>query len=305
MSQKRYSLYPVDWLIIGYCGLMILLILALGRPINQYADELLFYAGMATAAALIIRFVPEQGHWAQRLLRIAYPALMFTFFYRATGGVMFLVFDRFFDGHLTGMEQAILGFEPSLYIDKHALHVSLNELFMGCYFAYYFMLPGYLVPTFILKRNGEMRRALAAISLTFFVSYMLFFLYPIEGPRWHFQGQYLHTIDGPFFRQLVNFMIAKGAVRGGCMPSTHVAVALVILLFVFRQSKMWGWIMLPVVLGLAVGTVWGRYHYISDVVVGALIGATATWVVLKYHHRFEPASAGNGVHVQRKVKYVA
>lgn len=301
----KNHIYPVDWLIIGYCSVMVVLLLAIGRPIGAYVSEILTYAGLGSLAALIVRFAPEDRGWPLRFIRLLYPALMFTAFYRTTGGTMFLVFDRFFDAQLVAFETSLFGMEPTLYIDRYLLNTWLNEIFLGSYFSYYFMLPGLLVPLFILRKDIVIRRALAAITLTFIVSYFLFFLYPIEGPRWHWMDRYVHSIDGPFFVQAVKFMIAKGAVRGGCMPSTHVAVSLVIMLFALRESRKLGWILIPINLGLAVGTFWGRFHYISDVFVGVAIALAATLLVWKFHYRFEPEPAYCSARIPRKEKYVA
>ena len=67
------------------------------------------------------------------------------------------------------------------------------------------------------------------------------------------------------------------------MPSSHVGVALVVLVYVFRISRKAGWLLLPVNIGLAAGTVWGRFHYVSDVLVGAAIGLASVWLVSKYY----------------------
>ncbi|MFZ5981035.1 MAG: phosphatase PAP2 family protein, partial [Candidatus Zixiibacteriota bacterium] len=120
----------------------------------------------------------------------------------------------------------------------------------------------------------------------FFISYILFFLYPIEGPRWFFAERYLHEITGPVFRPLVELVIDNAAFHGGCMPSSHVAVGLVILMFAFKYYRRAGWVLLPVNLGLAVATFWGRFHYVSDVVVGAAIGIFSTVFIWKYYDRW-------------------
>ncbi|MEE8578091.1 MAG: phosphatase PAP2 family protein, partial [candidate division Zixibacteria bacterium] len=80
----------------------------------------------------------------------------------------------------------------------------------------------------------------------------------------------------------VNYVIENGAVHGGCMPSTHVAVAIVIMMVCFRYYRRAGWYLLPVNIGLAVGTVWGRFHYVSDVFVGTAIAICSVWIVERY-----------------------
>ena len=281
-SQEKPTIYVFDKLIIGYCLFMVLLLLAVGRPMRQYFDEVLFYASMATLVALIIRFVPEHKNRFSKLIRLLYPGFIFIFFYRETGGTMFLLFDSFYDWQLIAFEKSLFGIHPTLYIDRHLLNVWLNELFSFCYSFYYLMLSISLAYMFLRKDYEILKNFLAASSLTFFLSYFLFFLYPVEGPRWHFMAEYVNQIEGPVFRQITEFFIEKGAVRGGCMPSSHFGLALVILIYCFKYYRNIAWMLMPIVIGLGIGTVWGRFHYISDVFVGGLIGLFSVLFVWKY-----------------------
>lgn len=280
---RPFTLYPFDKLVIGYCLLMVILLVAFGRPIGDYYDELLFYVSMAAIAALLIRYVDENGSLLNRFLRLLYPALMFTFFYRETGGTMFLLFDGFYDWQLTAFEKGLLGVYPTVFIDQNLLNVWVNEILSFCYSAYYLMIPVFLMALFVRRDDEIIKSILTACSLAFFSSYLLFFLYPIEGPRWYFASEYVNGIEGPLFRNLTEFIIGTGAVRGGCMPSSHFGVALVILMYAFKYYSKSGWLLLPLVIGLAAGTVWGRFHYVSDVVVGGLIGLSSVLLVWKYY----------------------
>lgn len=280
------KLYPFDWLIIGYCLLMLLSIMLFGRPLSGYYDEIVFYASAAALGGLVVRYVDEQKSRFFFLIRIAYPALLFTFFYRATGGSMFLIFDQFYDWQLTSFERAIFGANPTLYIDQHLLNAWANEIFSFCYFSYYFWILVFLLALFVKKHYETIKSFLTAACLTFFLSYILFFLYPIEGPRWYFANEYMNQVESPLFRGLVEFVMDNGAVRGGCMPSSHFGVALVIMMYCFRHYRKVGWILLPLNIGLAIGTVWGRFHYVSDVFVGGILGLVSALMAWKYYPRW-------------------
>lgn len=282
-SSSRYYLF--DKIIIAYSLLMVLLILILGRPFSDYLDEILFYIGTALFTYLLARFVPAEKNRVTQFVRLFYPGLLFTFFYRTTGGLMYLLFDSFYDWQLTAFEKSLFGVHPTIYIDQHLLNVVATEIISFCYFAYYFMIPVFMIILFIKKEYSVLKSYLAAVCLTFFTSYILFFLYPIEGPRWYFDSQYSNTVDGPFFRQLVEYVIANGAVRGGCMPSSHFGVALVIWLYTWKYYRKHAYWFGPIVLGLAIGTVWGRFHYVSDVIIGGLIGLIAVLIIWKYDNR--------------------
>ncbi len=301
----RHAVYPVDWIIMGYCALMTGLLLLFGRPLGEYADELLFYVGVLALVLLIVRIFGEKQSTVARFVRLLYPAIFFTAFYRMTGGMMFLLHDRFMDSRLSGFEQAILGFEPSQYIDRFLPNLWITEILMGSYFSYYLMLPALLIPLFIWKKDAMIRQSLAAISLTFFVGYMLFFLYPVEGPRWHYADQYIHAVEGPFFRQIVELVQAKGSVRGGCVPSTHVAVAIIVMVYFFKIAKPLGWVTALLNLGMALGTVWGRYHYVTDVVVGSIIAVVALWIVNRFWPSSEEVSADAVKNIPIKVHNVS
>jgi len=281
--KSKLSFLPFDWIILVYCGLMLLMIAAFGRPLGGYIDEALFYASVIGLTALIVRYANRSDNRRHMFIRLLYPGILFTFFYRATGGMMFLLHDGFFDWQLTTFEHMVFGVNPTIYIDRHWLNPFLNELFSAAYGSYYPMVAGLLLPVFFKRDDHVLKQANTALCLTFFISYILFFLYPVEGPRWFFAGDYLHTIDGSIFRGFVEFVIAEGAVRGGCMPSSHVAVALVVMMFCLRYYRVIGWVLVPFNIGLAIGTFWGRFHYVTDVFVGAIIGVTVTLLVWRYY----------------------
>ena len=288
-SHNR-TLYPFDVLIIGYSLLMAAACALLGRPVNEYFDEIIWYLSLAAVTALIVRFTSADRPGWQRFIRLLYPVLMVGVFYRLTGGTMHLLFDGFLDQQLIAFERAVFGGSPTLLLDRSPLNVWITEILSACYFSYYLFLPGFFLPVFFLQRDDIIERAMLGVLLTYFLSYLLFWLYPVEGPRWVFAEQYTQRVTGPVFRPMVEWVIANGAVRGGAMPSSHTGVALIVTLYTWRYFGRAAWPLVPVVIGLALGTVWGRYHYISDVVVGSALALIAFWFEKWYYQRHD---AGN------------
>ncbi len=279
----KKPLYLFDKLVIGYSLFMVVVIALIGRSWSQYWDEISFYTGMAVLTYVITQIFDEKKNNLNRVLRLLYPVILFTFFYRATGSLMFLLFDGFFDVQLTSFEKLIFGVNPTHYIDQNLLTPWLTEPISFSYFSYYFMIPVFFVILYVKKDYEIIINAMSAICLTFFLSYMLFFLYPIEGPRWFFAGQYINDIEGPIFRRLVEMVIDTGAVRGGCMPSSHFGIALVLTMYCIKYYRKKAWIITILTFGLAIGTVWGRFHYVSDVIIGGLIGLLVTLGMWKYY----------------------
>ncbi|MBN2226782.1 MAG: phosphatase PAP2 family protein [candidate division Zixibacteria bacterium] len=288
-DHGRYLLF--DKLIFGYLAYIALICLAFGRPLSGFVDDLIVNALLAVGIVAVVHLNRRYDNGILRLLRYVYPALFFLYFYRQTGGLIHLFFPGFLDYHLTTFEKSILGINFTLWIDQNLVNVWLNEIITFCYVLYYPMIPTFLFFLFAKKRYDLIASSLVAICITFFISYSLFFLYPIEGPRYFFADQYSSTLPGFVFRPLVEYIMANSAVHGGCMPSSHVAVALVMLIFCLKYYRRIGILMTPIVFGLALGTFYGRFHYVSDVVVGAAIGAIVTALTLKYYRRPENADA--------------
>jgi membrane-associated phospholipid phosphatase len=285
MTSRR--IYPFDIIILIYLAVISILILIFGRPISGYYDELLAGFVFAAITGGMIYFLGRSDRKVILFVRLLYPALLFTFLYRQTGGLMHLFHSGFLDYQLTAFEKAILGVHPTFWIEHHILNTWLTELVSFTYLAYYPMIPAFLIFLFLKGDYDNIIRGLAAICLTFFAGYLLFYLYPIEGPRYFFAGQYSHAVNGPVFRQLVEFIQKHGSVHGGCMPSTHVGVAVVMNIFCLKYYRKAGIFLLIINTGMAFGTFYGRYHYVSDVVVGTVIGLIMTCLVLKYHRRWE------------------
>ncbi|MFQ5607232.1 MAG: phosphatase PAP2 family protein [Candidatus Zixiibacteriota bacterium] len=287
---KSRALSPVDRVVFGYLAYIPLVVLVLGRPLADYSDVFLKNSLVAVAVALIVRFLPLGRHRLTDIIRLVYPALLFGYFYNQTGGLMRLVYPEFFDSWFVGWEAGVIGANPTLWLDRSFLGTGgapwVTELLSMCYFSYYIMFPATLIPLLVLKRYRLTQEILTAVLITFAVSFNLFWFFPLEGPRWHFAEVYQYDITGAFFRPLVDFVIANGAVRGGCMPSTHTGVALVVLVYLYREYRKWFWVALPLVIGIGLGAVYGRFHYATDISVGAAIAAVCVWFTIRFYPRW-------------------
>jgi membrane-associated phospholipid phosphatase len=210
-------------------------------------------------------------------MRNLYPAMLYPLFYSQMQIAVHWVLPGFLDAQLVNFEQAIFGVDPNVWLTGLQSPI-LNEWMMFGYFAYYPLIPCVALLLHFKGRPGDAHRMLTAVSIAFVLSYIGFVLYPIEGPRYFFADQFNGPLEGWFFVPLVNRIIEGGAIHGGCMPSSHTAVALVILWWVRRTNRRLSVWLAPIVFTLFVATVWGRFHYVSDVAVGWLVGAAGLFL---------------------------
>lgn len=207
-------------------------------------------------------------------IRSIYPVILYSLFYRELEIADFWVLSQFQDQHVIAFERAIFGIAPNLWIAR-AQPAWANEIMMAGYFSYYLLIPLASLSLFFRRQNAELRGMLYATTAAFVFSYIGFVLFPVEGPRYFFADQFSAPLSGRFFVPIVGYIIDHGAIRGGCMPSSHVAVALVTLFWMRRCIPRLGAILTPIVLVLMIGTAWGRFHYVTDVFAGIIVGVAA------------------------------
>jgi membrane-associated phospholipid phosphatase len=294
MTIRQY-LQPVDRVVFVYLLYVPVLVMLFATELADYTHIFVGNSLVALFVWLLARYATPGTAFALDFLRGIYPALLFTYFYNQTGSLMNLIHAEFFDSWFTQWEFTTYGFNATLWLESNVLTGAwvkwLTESLSLAYFSYYLMFPAMLITLLIKKRNELVGEYMTASAIVFFVSYNLFWFFPLEGPRWHFAEVYQFSVDGPFFREMVNYVIAGGAVRGGCMPSTHTGVALVTLMFLWRDFRTAFWISLPFGLGIALGAVYGRFHYPTDIVVGALIAAPLTWYTMRNYSRWRSRSS--------------
>jgi len=219
-----------------------------------------------------------------RILRRWYFLILILFIYEQTGGLVFIYVPRWLDNGLALLEWNIFGVHPTLYLQKFNLGF-LNEFFMFGYFTYFFLILVFALVLLDRKMDYQLDIFVTASALTFLSCFIMFYFCPIAGPRFLFSQIYERALEGYLFVPLVDYVIRHGAAEGGSMPSSHTAVAVVVLVYAVRHMKILGYIFAPIVFGLVIGTFWGRFHFVSDTIAGLAIGIICIiitdWLVRK------------------------
>lgn len=79
--------------------------------------------------------------------------------------------------------------------------------------------------------------------------------------------------------RLASYMVQHATIRVNTFPSGHVAVSLAVALAVIGPLPLVGVALLALAVSISVACVVGRYHYVADVVTGALLGGVVCGVV--------------------------
>lgn len=294
---------PMDIATLAYIAIefAIVLILMTGRPGWIYL--LLFYVVAAGIVILIVMFDLAASGLFWKALRLVYPLFLFPFLYEAVGPQIFLIFDHPFDAHVIALEKMIFGVDPAFALQQH-MEIWLNEIMNASYISYYFMLPVSAIVLLFKKKWDALERLVLTGAITFYVCYLIFILYPVVGPRFFLSKQYYLPIIGPFFTPLTQRILAGGGLYGAAMPSSHCAVALVSLWILAREVRKTAIPSFILVSMLCASTVYGRYHYISDVIAGLVIGAVMLRLVGFWHKkskiRIQKVTSGESLYGSEK-----
>ncbi|MFC1726174.1 phosphatase PAP2 family protein, partial [candidate division KSB1 bacterium] len=170
------------------------------------------------------------------------------------------------------IEGLIFGMQPAVEFSSILNNVFFSELFHFGYVSYFLMIPGLPFILYIKNRQEEFKQVVFGITVTFLVCYIIFIFIPVAGPRFALASSFNGEVKSILFRKIIFFIFERGAIKGAAFPSSHVAVAVCILLNAFKYHKKVFKIFLPFVICLFLGTIYGRFHYVLDSAAGALCG---------------------------------
>jgi PAP2 superfamily len=89
-------------------------------------------------------------------------------------------------------------------------------------------------------------------------------------PPWQLETQ--PTLAAPGVHRMASLMVRHATIGANTVPSGHVAVSLAVTLGVIASMPVAGVVLLVLTATIAVACVVGRYHYVFDVVSGAVWG---------------------------------
>lgn len=178
---------------------------------------------------------------------------------------------RYFDPIIQASDQALFGVQPSYALSRALPYLALSEPLHAAYLSYYAIIYGPPLALYVMGRRGDFRRLVFPLMLTFFVHYLFFIYFPVQGPRYLFPPPGRPLSDGPVY-QLAHRLLEGGSSRGAAFPSSHVAVSTAQAILVFRYLPRVAPLVLLGALGLALGAVYAGFHYATDAMVGLVAG---------------------------------
>ena len=204
------------------------------------------------------------GDW---YLLILVPAL-----YKELATLNLAVFNgRYFDSLILNVEQHLFGHQPSRELATALPYVGLSEFLHLAYISYYLII---YVPALYLYFKGRReahQQLVFNLMLTFFAHYVFFIYFPVQGPRYLFPAPGGKISHGPIFK-LTHRLLESGSSRGAAFPSSHVGVSFSQSAFAFRTMPRAAILLVFASTCLALGAIYGGFHYGTDALCGLAYG---------------------------------
>lgn len=186
------------------------------------------------------------------------------------------------DNLLQAVDGWLIGANLSVRLEPWT-HPVATEVLSFCYLWYLF----YLFSTQIKYLRGDvttLKRQYTGLFSIYAVGYLGYSMLPAVGPYLAMADAFTRPLEGWWFTDLTARMVLAASNRVDIFPSLHVANSMYILLFDYRYRRRRFWLCLAPCAGLVISTIYLRYHYFVDVLVGL---GLAVWA-LRLARRVEP-----------------
>lgn len=282
LSQRWSTLKLFDKIVICFFFTLNVLIVFFHQNISYPFIRFAAYSGTILIILFIIPILNSSTNKILHFLRHWYIILTITFIYWSIGHLIHMIFPGLFDEYIISFEERIFGQLPNVWVQQYE-NALLTEVMQISYAIYWATVPVGAAIFYFTKRYREFEYMLSFTLLTFFLSYLLFILIPVAGPRFIIADQIYASYEGLLVTGFLRRFVEGAGLLGGAFPSSHVAVAIVVLFFVWKYyPKIGKRAFLPAVIALSVATVYGQYHYLTDVIAGAAMGLLIGWVGVRY-----------------------
>jgi membrane-associated phospholipid phosphatase len=230
---------------------------------------------IVTSLAVILVYIVSQSvllrlrpPWLRFLVRTASVQLTCLQIYQTATALQRLFFP-WQDDRVLAWEAALFRVNPVVAVQKYYTS-TLSEWMFFVYVFYVVIYP--VLGAVIFFKHGEEANEdyLFHLGLVNLVCGLGFILFPVASPMYweKIRVQLTEPLTARFFGTVAEWIRANIHTAGGSIPSPHCAVATV-MWFMARKYTKRGFIWLaPVIISLYISTVYGRSHYLSDMVIG-------------------------------------
>jgi membrane-associated phospholipid phosphatase len=198
------------------------------------------------------------------------------------------------DQSLIAIDHWLFGVNPTVWITRFSSPV-LTEILQLAYVSYYLLMITLAVELHLRGDLENFSFVMFTVTYGFFLSYFGYMMFPAVGPRFT-----LHTFDsinkelpGLYFTGPLREFLNSGEsipndipnpiamAQRDAFPSGHTQMTLIIIYFAHKYQIKSRYVLYVVGTLLIISTVYLRYHYVVDLIGGALFMVFTVWTAPK------------------------
>lgn len=237
---------------------------------GAYAEMMLYAVLGAVGIALAIWAPRSEESWRERLRLLWYPVLI-NVVYARLGTTMASIGYESQDAALLAWDERCFARTPAESLIPYT-QPWLTECVSVCYLLFFpAVLALFVIALWHGPRGGvALFRGLISLYAIGFLGYSLV---PAAGPHLAWPEMFPVWKDMGFFTRVNAALVAQGSNHVDVFPSLHSGITWFFLGYWWRTKKLVFWLCLLPACGLFLATLYLRYHYGVDVIVGIFLGS--------------------------------
>lgn len=261
----------------------------------EWGVPALCFASLLLVVALMIWLAKRELHLSKgmRLVLNFYPVLTIVVVFEALGSL--LPAFKWYDGDepLILADRALFGQDPTVWLERFVRPALTDLLYLA--YASYHLLPVMLGIVLWKKDEAIFKQFVFSMTLAFFVNYAGYFLVPAQGPRFALAHRQSVTLEvTPVSQAVKKTMDLLEHPKLDAFPSAHVMGVVFCLIFSFVRQRRFFYAVLPLGILIIISTIYCRYHYVVDVIGGALLASILFPVSERLYRRLNAWRGVNG-----------
>ena len=284
------TLRPMDAVSILFLLLLSLANLVFSTRVSEWWLLILLDLGMGSGILYIVYVSSARPNAFLDFLCDWYPAPVTLVVFKELYLMVHPINPHDYDAVFIAIDRWIFGVDPTRWLEQWTSPV-LTEVMQFSYAMFYFIF--LIVGTELYKkaRMEEFQYGMFLVLYGFYLSYVVYFIFPAVGPRFtlHVFGETNTDLPGLFLtnalREIVNTAesIPRNAAnpvdfaQRDLFPSGHTQLTLVVMLLAYQFRLKSRRVVLVIGILLIFSTVYLRYHYVADVIAGFFFMLITIW----------------------------
>ncbi|HET9839890.1 MAG TPA: phosphatase PAP2 family protein [Candidatus Angelobacter sp.] len=280
-SRRRIDFTLLDAVQFFFLIALIVLQLVYWQHIPQSHWLLPLYVGSLVLLAVTVLTARASSRAAVRLLDdLIVPIIILLVVFETLGYSIPALNTNWLEPALVRMDGWFFGMTGSQYLERYYTR-PLLDLMHVFYVSFYFVPLSVLIVMYRRGNRAELQHTVAAIGLTFYADFFLYYIFPVLGPYRNAQIHFTRDIvasGGALTHLLRSFLDHAEIATYDSFPSGHLAATLVTIFLAYHyRLKLRGvYVFLGVM--IVISTVYLRYHYIMDLPAGVVVAVVIYWI---------------------------